>query len=408
VLEYRLPQDAARDLAEQVWSTAGRLYHEAIAHREASYSANERKLWDHYAGLLENVPFRLAGERLTELDRLELKAGWQDAGREAGQSEAERAHDPIQVKEPANENDRGEARDWAMNLVEAIKAMANDPARRAIEQERQAALEAFMAHADAVLGQARELSAETIKLDPWSAVYLPIPDRADAALLANAQATVKHLVTAMDHYIEEGREECDNLGRGGIFDPFMTFGRIDVGLGATRAEHREQAVERLAELDARLRPELAAIKEPVNETIRDATTQQFRGAAAEATGPRPVAPEPDAGAELAAAADVAVDHATHGGEGLLRGVGKWIAEVFEILADCFAPPPPPTKDQAERAAWAAEEQQEEREQEQAKAEAERHHWLIAEARRSAGREGAENEPDQAPRREPDRGPERER
>ena len=69
VLRHPLPQDASRELAEQVLDTARDLFSELIQHREASYTSEERRLWDHHAGLIEHLRFRDAGVRLTELDR---------------------------------------------------------------------------------------------------------------------------------------------------------------------------------------------------------------------------------------------------------------------------------------------------------------------------------------------------
>jgi hypothetical protein len=132
-------------------------------------------------------------------------------------------------------------------------------------------------------------------------------------------------------------------------------------------------------------------------------------AARESAFAKATADRPDAGHELAATADAAVDRATHAGEGVLRGLGKIFESVIGWLADAISPPPPPTKDQAERMVWAAEEKQEVRAEQAAQAEREAQHWLIIEAQQQAAREreDAEKEQAHAQRRE-DRGYERER
>jgi hypothetical protein len=312
-------------------------------------------------------------QAVAALEAEERKLTAQIIDLQAERAKREQQTEPVAGPSAVNENDRAEAWKWSMqDLAERIEAMANDPKRQAQEEQRQAAFDAHLAHAGAVLRQAKEFSAETIELDQWSAVYLPIPELADAALLASARATVQDLVTAMDHYTEEGREELDTLGRGGPYDPFITFGRIDVGLGATRAEHREQAVERLAELDARLRPELAAIKEPANqntpEPIAELDTQELKGswrnAAAEAVHAREspsVTPE----AATPATENLGAAHEDHSqipdagdiGDRIRSGITKLFGRFFDWLAP--SPKPTPEVIKAEASAEAEESPQRE-------------------------------------------------
>jgi hypothetical protein len=78
--------------------------------------------------------------------------------------------------------------------------------------------------------QQREFSAATIRADPWTAVYRPIPENADAALLAAAQV---------------GAVTCVGMIELGEHGP-----RVVQGDGP--AEQQVKAESRLAELDARL------------------------------------------------------------------------------------------------------------------------------------------------------------
>jgi hypothetical protein len=91
ILQRELPQDAGRELAMQVLETARGLYREILEHREASYTEEERRLWDHTAGVIEFVRFRQAGARLTELDRQELEAGWRETAQESTRPAPENA-----------------------------------------------------------------------------------------------------------------------------------------------------------------------------------------------------------------------------------------------------------------------------------------------------------------------------
>jgi hypothetical protein len=71
VLWRPLAGDADRALADQVLRTAHDLFDEVKQYREVAYTPEERRVWDHYAALLEHGRFRDAGVRLTELDRLD-------------------------------------------------------------------------------------------------------------------------------------------------------------------------------------------------------------------------------------------------------------------------------------------------------------------------------------------------
>jgi hypothetical protein len=80
--------------------------------------------------------------------------------------------------------------------------------------------------------QQREFSAATIAADPWTAVYLPIPQNADASLLAAAQVAA---VTCVG-MVELGEQ----------------WYRPRVPQGDGPAENQAKAESRLDELDARL------------------------------------------------------------------------------------------------------------------------------------------------------------
>ena len=92
--------------------------------------------------------------------------------------------------------------------------------------------------------QAPEFSAETIDRDPWTAVYLPIPDNADAGLLAYARNQIVEAVW--------GRE-----GEGPP-DQFRTPIHLPTHIGAehSREENYAHASERITELEGRV--EIAA------------------------------------------------------------------------------------------------------------------------------------------------------
>ena len=95
-----------------------------------------------------------------------------------------------------------------------------------------------------------EFSHETIKDDPWTAVYLEIPANADQALLKEAHATVVRCSQAVSRPP----------------NPFDIYAPDD---DHTREQNFENAVRRLDELGSRLR----AAQEPAEPLIADETTQ---------------------------------------------------------------------------------------------------------------------------------------
>jgi hypothetical protein len=130
--------------------------------------------------------------------------------------------------------------------------------------------------------QAPEFSRETIEADLWTAVYLPIPEKADVQLLAYARSWVSDLRHAAEI---------------GVQSNSLYFGPALENMHYSREEKLEAATERLGELERRL--DLARANEvrladilgegplrAVNEAIpREAdaeTLEQLRGSVEQA------------------------------------------------------------------------------------------------------------------------------
>jgi hypothetical protein len=90
---------------------------------------------------------------------------------------------------------------------------------------------------DRAAWQAPEFSRKTMEVDPWTAVYLPIPDHADPQLLAYARSWV----TDLRHAAELG------VGSNSVYS-----GPVMDDMYYSREEKLAAATERLAALDERL------------------------------------------------------------------------------------------------------------------------------------------------------------
>jgi hypothetical protein len=85
--------------------------------------------------------------------------------------------------------------------------------------------------------QAPEFSRKTMEADPWTAVYLPIPEHADPQLLAYARSWVSDLRQAAEI---------------GVRSNSVYFGPVMDNMYYSREEKMSAATERLSELDERL------------------------------------------------------------------------------------------------------------------------------------------------------------
>jgi hypothetical protein len=182
--------------------------------------------------------------------------------------------------------------------------------------------------------RAPEFSGATIAADPWTAVYLPMPDKPDAALLAEARQWVSELRNAVED--RPGWEPSTGA---------LAHGPFVDGMDYSRQENFAAATARLAELDSRLEiaPEGARTPEPT--AAPEPSTAR--------TTPHEPAPEPSFTAPEQEAGGIR----SFGGflGGILGAVAKPFENLISYLGNFISPAPPPTKDQAERMQRAEEE-----------------------------------------------------
>jgi hypothetical protein len=274
-VHYDIPPDASRDLLSLVATTARDLHQIYAECRDAARNGraiDRETLPEYLRDFAEILP-----QIVTVSEMLDL--GQKAADR---QEDAEyrllkfdqRTSGPVPEKEPmtaeAIERDPRNAIDLdippdasrellslvattAENLRGTTNESMDDLSTKEVVAELSALSEAAEARRDEALlalerrarreaANAPEFSRETIATDPWTAVYLPIPQAADEGLLRHAHGMAMQCCGAV-----AGPAERLSLD---------AFWPSEGGLGAdkTREENFEQAVRRLDELDSRLRP----------------------------------------------------------------------------------------------------------------------------------------------------------
>ena len=217
-------------------------------------------------------------ERMADLDPASLPNAEQAKAMQR-ERQAERAAQPeavaITLKEAANQNTNV----LGQMVERAIELGQDTPENRAREEDKDQWHAARMQEMREA-ARAPQFSRATIEADPWTAVYLPIPENAPAELLAFARQSANGLVQCLEAYQATGRPQ------GQTFDPVI------IGSEYTRAENLSHAGERTAELDARL--ELRVIATPTPDM-----KAEFRAGAASIT--EPAAPLWDRDADARAA-----------------------------------------------------------------------------------------------------------
>ena len=257
-----LPEDASRDLLTEVYFTAQHLDRDAFERYEAAETATEAKQWADASREAEQRA-EIANTRLAALDE---------------QAETVQPLKPAAEKEPmtveAIERDPWAAIDRAIppdadrELLSLIAKTAynlrgverpgdeNLPEESLFDQageRHKEAVDALCMLDMRAAAAAPEFSRETIEADWWTAVYLPVPQNADPALLAHAREVAG--------WAREGIE-LTGLPAGALaYDPFV------IGSEYGRAENIENASARIAELDERLElaREAAAARVPEPE-----------------------------------------------------------------------------------------------------------------------------------------------
>jgi Ti-type conjugative transfer relaxase TraA len=221
------------------------------------------------------------------------------------------ASQPPQIAPATQENlDRPERRSDLPISAEEAKQM---------DRERQFGTAAFdTTEPDAQLRDAwrqKEFSKQTIEADPWTAVYLAVPENADPWLLLHAQGVVHDC----EKMIERGPGAGPRLQQGidGPNENLQRAGRRALDLEELIEEHLKRE---------RPRPE----RPDISDTLAQSISEPF------GLGERVV---------LRAA----------------EQIGDRLGKAIEFLADSVAPPPPPTQEQAELTARAAQEAAEARE-----------------------------------------------